>query len=73
MITVRRMDSKTEKDELWEDPIVAEVRAAREEIFARAGYDLKELGRQLAERSRQQGNRTITLKPRRVKEPPRRG
>ena len=32
---------------IGEDEIVAEVRAARDAIFSRAGYDLHELGGQL--------------------------
>ena len=29
----------------WQDPIVAEVRAAREALFAAAGYDIREFCR----------------------------
>lgn len=57
-----------EQEEPWEDPIVAEVRAAREAIFAQAGYDLAELCRQLDERARERGETSITLPPRRPTE-----
>ena len=33
----------------WEDPIVAEVRRARERIFAECGYDLDKLAERLRE------------------------
>jgi hypothetical protein len=36
-----------EEQERWEDPIVAEVRKVREELFAAAGFDLDEFCRQL--------------------------
>lgn len=60
------MTCETEQHEPWEDPIVAEVRAAREAIFAQAGYDLGELCRQLNKRARARGETPITLPPRRV-------
>ena len=43
------------------DAIVSEVRAAREAIFARAGYDLQELGRQLQARQTASGRHGVTL------------
>ena len=55
-----------EEHERWEDPIVAEVRKAREELFAAAGYDLDEFCRQLRERQQEQGRRVVSLSPRRV-------
>lgn len=48
----------------WDDPIVAEVRAARQALFAEAGYDLEELGRQLRTRQAAAGHEVITLPPR---------
>ena len=42
-----------------EDPIVAEVRKARSEIFEEAGRDLKELARQLNERARASGRKGV--------------
>ena len=54
-----------EEHERWEDPIVAEVRRAREELFAAAGYDLDELCRQLRERQQKEGRHAVTRPPRR--------
>ena len=45
--------------ERWEDPIVAEVRKAREKLFAAAGYDLEEFCRQLNEQQEREGHRTV--------------
>ena len=50
--------------ERWEDPIVAEVRKAREKLFAAAGYDLDELCRRLNEQQQCEGRRTVTRPPR---------
>jgi hypothetical protein len=49
----------------WEDPIVAEVRKAREELFAAAGYDLDLFCRQLRERQQKEGRHAVTRPPRR--------
>jgi hypothetical protein len=54
-----------EEHKRWEDPIVAEVRKAREELFAAAGYDLDEFCRQLRERQQEEGRRVVSLSPRR--------
>jgi hypothetical protein len=35
---------------MWTDPIVAEVRKAREALFAEANYDIHEFCRRLSER-----------------------
>ena len=48
----------------WEDPIVAEVRKAREKLFAAAGYDLGELCRQLNEQQQREGRDTAIRPPR---------
>lgn len=53
------------RDNRWEDPIVAEVRKAREKIFAAARYDLDELVRQLNERQEREGRTAITRASRR--------
>ena len=50
--------------ERWEDPIVAEVRRAREELFAAAGYDLDVFCKQLRERQQKEGRRAVTRPPR---------
>jgi len=41
--------------ERWKDPIVAEVRKARERLFAAAGYDLEEFCRRLHESLQHEG------------------
>lgn len=58
----------SDKDLPWDalnaiggDAIVSEVRTAREAIFARAGYDLQELGRQLQARQTAAGRAGVTL------------
>jgi len=50
--------------ERWEDPIVAEVRRAREKLFAAAGYDLDVFCRQLRERQEKEGRHAVTRPPR---------
>lgn len=55
-----------EEHERFEDPIVAEVRKAREALFAAAGYDLDEFCRQLRERQQKEGRRVVSLSPRPV-------
>ena len=47
-----------------EDPVVAEVRAAREALFAEAGFDLEALGRLLRERQAAAGRAGVVLSPR---------
>ncbi len=54
-----------EEQARWQDPIVAEVRKAREELFAAAGYDLDEFCRQLRQRQHEGGRRVVSLSPRR--------
>jgi hypothetical protein len=46
---------------------VAEVRKAREELFAAAGYDLEELCRRLNEQQQREGGDPATRPPRRPK------
>jgi len=46
--------------ERWEDPVVAEVRKAREKLLAAAGYDLEELCRRLNEQQQREGRGTVT-------------
>ncbi len=54
--------------EPWVDPIVAEVRAARMELFAAAGFDLDEFGKQVRARQRESGHEVISLPPRRPRQ-----
>jgi hypothetical protein len=50
---------------MWEDPIVKETRAAREELSARFGHDLHALCAYLREKEREHGDQVVTLPPRR--------
>lgn len=50
--------------EPWVDPIVAEVRQARERLFAAAGYDIHEFCRRLQERQEASGHRIVRAEPR---------
>ncbi len=47
----------------WEDPIVAEVRKRREEIFAECGYDLRVLGERLKRLEAKHKDRLVDLGP----------
>ena len=50
---------------MWEDPIVKETRAAREELFNRFNHDLAALCEYLRQKEREHGGRVVTLEPRR--------
>jgi|GEM_PF-830286 len=50
----------------WEDEIVAEVRKARETLFAAAGYDLDAFCRKLREQQQRSGRQVIAHPPRRA-------
>lgn len=47
------------------DPIVEEVRAAREAYFQRFGFDLRAICRALREQEQASGRKLISLPPRR--------
>jgi len=53
----------------WEDPIVAEVRKIREDLFAAAGYDLDVFCKKLQQQERREGDRVVTLLPRKPVRP----
>ena len=53
---------------MWEDPIVKETRAAREELLERFNYDLDALCEYLEEVGRKSGKQAVTLQPRRPEE-----
>ena len=53
------MTKPASEAERWEDPIVADVRKAREKLFAAAGCDLEEYCRRLNERQEREGRRTV--------------
>lgn len=48
----------------WKDPIVEEVRAAREELFAACEYDLDKLVARLREGEPQHGRATVSYSKR---------
>jgi hypothetical protein len=52
-------DSGCAVDPKWEDPIVAEVRKARQKIFARFNYDLEAYVAHLQEMERQDRERGV--------------
>lgn len=43
----------------WHDPIVAEVRQARQALFAEANYDVREFCRRLSARQEASGHKII--------------
>lgn len=45
--------------EVWHDPIVAEVRQAREALFAEANYDIHEFCRRLSARQATSGHPVV--------------
>jgi hypothetical protein len=53
----------TEFDPVWRDPIVAEVRRIRQELFAAAGRDIHEFCRRLREKQAQSGHQVVTRPP----------
>ena len=58
------MREPTEPQGVWDDPIVAEVRATREHLLAEAGYSLEKLGQKLREAQATSGHEVISLPPR---------
>jgi hypothetical protein len=50
---------------MWEDPIVKETRAAREELLKRFNYDLEALCEYLDKTGHESQRKAITLEPRR--------
>lgn len=51
---------------MWRDPIVEEVREAREEHAAKHDYDLKRIFADLKEQERASGREYVTLPPKRL-------
>jgi antitoxin component of MazEF toxin-antitoxin module len=51
---------------MWEDPIVAEVRKAREELLARYNGDLAAMVKDLQAKAAANGRPLVSLPPRRV-------
>jgi len=50
---------------MWEDPIVKETRAAREELLERFDYDLDALVAYLQQQEMKSEKKAVTLQPRR--------
>ena len=50
---------------MWEDPIVNETRAAREQLFAQFNRDLAALCEYLRGKQREHSGRVVTREPRR--------
>ena len=50
---------------MWEDPIVKETRAAREELLERFNYDLDALCDYLQQQEARSDKKAVTLEPRR--------
>jgi DNA polymerase III delta subunit len=50
---------------MWEDPIVKETRAAREELLKRFNYDLDALCEHLQQLEAHSGKKAVTLERRR--------
>jgi hypothetical protein len=51
---------------MWNDPIVEEVKKAREEHAARFDYDLKRIFQDLKEREGKSGHKVVSLSPKRL-------
>jgi hypothetical protein len=51
--------TKDSSVEVWLDPIVAEVREAREALFAEASYDIYEFCRRLSDRQADSGHSVV--------------
>lgn len=52
--------TKAGEQQFWRDPIVAEVRRVREELFAAAGHDIHEFCRRLREKQAASGHPVVT-------------
>jgi hypothetical protein len=48
----------------WQDPIVAEVQAARQDLLAKVNYDLHTLCEFLRSHQEAEGRKPVTRKPR---------
>ena len=58
------MTDAGEQPKAWHDPIVAEVRRVREDLFAAAGYDIREFCRRIREKQSRSGHPVVTRAPR---------
>jgi hypothetical protein len=53
---------------MWEDPIVVEVRKARDEHAAKFGYDLRLIFEDIRRQEKESGRKTVTRPPRAVQQ-----
>lgn len=67
------MNDVHEQEALWQDPIVAEVRAVRSALFAASGSDIREFCRRLREEQARSGHVIVTRPSQRDREPDRTG
>jgi hypothetical protein len=58
------MTKADDMNQPWIDPIVEEVRDARERLLAASDYDLEKLAAHLRERQQASGREAVTLPPR---------
>lgn len=63
------MRARAKRETDWHDPIVAEVRAAREALFAAAGYDIREFCRRARAAQANSGHPVVTRRSRRTARP----
>ena len=63
------MKARVKRETDWQDPIVAEVRAAREALFAAAGYDIREFCRRARAAQADSGHPVVTRRSRRTSRP----
>ena len=59
------MIDEEERSLPWDDPIVSEVRRAREILLAEADYDLEKLSQRLRKEQLTSGRQVVTRAPRR--------
>lgn len=64
------MTEAGQEHQVWRDPIVAEVRRVREQLFAAAGHDIHEFCRRLREKQARSGHEVVTRAPRAKPDPP---
>ena len=60
------MKARVKREADWQDPIVAEVRAAREDLFAAAGHDIREFCRRARAAQANSGHPVVTRRSRRA-------
>jgi hypothetical protein len=63
------MKARVKREADWQDPIVAEVRAARAALFAAAGHDIREFCRRARAAQADSGHAVVTRRSRRASSP----